>query len=170
MANSGYQCCYCAQGVAESGDDPVSIVLRSASDHHASQQLWAHAFCLFRMVKSAPLNLALPEELELLPRELALQSASASEIVLPYAQALEALEVIARAGRRVVGWEGWIRTPDGAVGHGDTAMGLDSLSTLDGQQAIARCRQTIGEAYSAWNKSAAHPGTDLLFNITVASA
>jgi hypothetical protein len=133
----GYQCCYCARSIAVVGDDPVSIVLKSASDHQASQHLWAHALCVFRMVPSAPLNLALPEELEILPRELALQSASPNEVVLPYLQAIEALEVYARARRRVLGWEGWIRRPDGSVGHGDAVLGTRDLSTLDADKQLA---------------------------------
>jgi len=166
----GYQCCYCAQSIAEVGDDPVSIVLKSASDHHASQHLWAHALCVFRMVPSVPLNLALPEELEILPRELALQSASPTEVVLPYLLAIDALEVYARARRRVLGWEGWIRNPDGSVGHGDSVRGSRDLSTLDAQQAMTTCRRTIDDAHSAWNSSATDPGTELLFCITIAAA
>jgi hypothetical protein len=167
---SRYQCCYCAQGIAEVGDDPVSIVLRSARDQVASQHLWAHALCLFRVVRSAPLNLALPEQLELLPRALALQSASPSEVVLPYLQAIEALEVYARARKRVLGWEGWSRTPDGKVGHVDPIMGTGDLSKLDVQQAMATCRRTIDEAHSAWSASASSHDAELLFCIAIAAA
>lgn len=170
MTSSGYQCCYCAQSIVAIGDDPVSIVLRSARDHHASQHLWAHALCVFRMVRSAPVNLALPEELEILPREIALQSASPTEVVLPYRQALEALDVFARGRRHVVGWEGWTRTPDGAIGHADGVMGSVDLSRLDPQESIATCRRSIEEAHFAWNNSDANRSAELLFCITVAAA
>ncbi len=122
------------------------------------------------MVRSAPLNLALPGELQLVPRELALQSASPSEVVLPYREAMEALNIFALARRRVLGWEGWIRTPDGEVGHGDAAMGSGDLSTLDDQQAMATCRRTINGAHAAWSGSTAFPGAELLFCITIAAA
>ena len=167
---STYQCCYCAQGIAQVGDDPVSIVLRTGPDREASQHLWAHALCVFRMVRSAPLNLVLPEELELLPRELALQSASPSEVVLPYLQAIEALKVYAGARKRVLGWEGWIRTPDGTVGHANPPMGTADLSKLDVQSAMATCRRTIDDAHSAWSASVSSHDAELLFCITVAAA
>jgi len=170
MLGSGYQCCYCAQSIAEVGDDPVSIVLRSASDPQASQHLWAHALCVFRMVRSAPLSLVLPEQLEMLPRKLALQSASPNEVVLPYLQVIEALEIYARARRRVLGWEAWIRKPDGSVGHSDAVPGTGDLSTLDVQQAVTTCRRSIDEAHSAWNNSETDPGTELLFCVTIDSA
>jgi hypothetical protein len=82
----------------------------------------------------------------------------------------EALEIFARARRRVLGWEGWIRTPDGRVGHGDAPMGCEDLSAFNDQEAIAICRQTIDAAHSAWNGSVAHPGAELLFCIALAIA
>ena len=93
---------------------------------------------VFRMVKSAPVNLALPDSLEMLPRNLALQSASPVEVVLPYPQVIEALDVCVRAGRRALGWEAWLRTPDGAISHGDAPMGSADLSALNDLQA-AEC-------------------------------
>jgi hypothetical protein len=105
----------------------------------------------------------LPDQLDVLPLELALKSASPSEVVLPFRDANQALDTFARLGWRVLGWEGWIRTPDGAVGHGDAPHGTPDLSELTKEQAVALCRRTMHTAHAEWRGSDAYQGAELLF-------
>jgi hypothetical protein len=170
MPASNYQCCFCGTGIATLGDDPVEITVRTGRDQEASQKLWSHALCLHRRVHSSvPVNLALLDELEDIPLALALQSASPNEIVLPYDEAVLAVDALVAANRRILGWEGWILTADGRVGHGDAPQGTEDLSHLVGQDAAELCRRTMREASDAWNGSSTYPGAKLLFCITVAA-
>lgn len=57
------------------------------------------------------------DEIDLLPEALRSQSLSKREIVLPYQQALDALEILVVAKLAVVGWEGWVKYVDGRHGH-----------------------------------------------------
>lgn len=50
-------------------------------------------------------------------------SASATELVLPLIQALEAVEFFERSGSTVLGWEGWLRYSDGRLGHSSKHQG-----------------------------------------------
>lgn len=147
----------------------MTIVLSTSGDPNAYQELWAHALCLHRGIRYAPLHAALPDQLDVLPLELALKSASPSEVVLPFRDANQALDTFARLGWRVLGWEGWIRTPDGAVGHGDAPHGTPDLSELTKEQAVALCRRTMHTAHAEWRGSDAYQGAELLFCITVAA-
>ncbi|WP_176155087.1 hypothetical protein [Burkholderia vietnamiensis] len=57
-------------------------------------------------------------QLQCLPPEIALQSISPREIVLPLNAAIAAIDYCANNKIRILGWEGWIQSPDGRVGHG----------------------------------------------------
>lgn len=165
-----YQCCFCGNRVAPLGDDPVELTLRTGRDQEASQMLWAHALCLHRRVHpSVPVAFVLPDGLEDIPRHLALQSASPNEIVLPYDEAVLAVDALVAAKRRILGWEGWILTADGRVGHGDAPQGTEDLSHLNGSDSAEVCRRTMREASDAWTALSALPGAKVLFCITVAA-
>lgn len=170
MLGSNYQCCFCGNGIAPLADDPVEITLRTGRDQEASQALWSHALCLHRRVHaSVPVAFVLPDELEDIPRDLALQSASPNEIVLPYDEAVLAVDALVAAKRRILGWEGWILTADGRVGHEDAPHGTEDLSHLIGSDAAEVCRRSMREASEAWTGSSTYPGAKLLFCITVAA-
>lgn len=165
-----FQCCVCANGVPRIGSDPVEISIRPAdvSDTGEEQVLWAHSTCLHRAVHpTVSLLPRLPDELELLPRDLALRSASPVEVVLPYRDALDAIRIIHSKGMGVAGWEGWIRTPDGRVGHGDAPSGA-TLSRLGVDESARACSEQIQAAESSWRGSSLHPEAELLFCITFA--
>ena len=61
--------------------------------------------------------------LELLPARIAEKSTSHEETVLPIAEALEAIDLLEMKGLRILGWEGWVKTADGKVGHGSAPQG-----------------------------------------------
>jgi hypothetical protein len=56
------------------------------------------------------------DEISLLPQMLREQFLSHREIVLPYQEAKEALDLLRRAQWAVWGWEGWVKYLDGSHG------------------------------------------------------
>ncbi len=66
------------------------------------------------------------DEISLLPQMLREQSLSHREIVLPYQEAKEALDLLRRAQWAVWGWEGWVKYLDGSHGFASGGvMGAD---------------------------------------------
>lgn len=106
-------------------------------------------------------------ELPLLPGRIAEKSISPRETVLPQAEALEAIDHLEAKGIHIAGWEGWVKSADGRVGHGSAPQGTVSLDDLSVQEAAQLCRETIPESAALWAEE--NPGTtdELYFCITV---
>ncbi|KVH41618.1 hypothetical protein WJ39_05015 [Burkholderia diffusa] len=106
-------------------------------------------------------------QLQVLPRELARQSISQQEIVLPLDAVIAAIDYCANHGIRILGWEGWIQSSDGRVGHGNAPQGTTNLAHLTMVEAADFCRRTIRAAATAWSESC--PGTTdrLYFCVTI---
>ena len=102
-----------------------------------------------------------------LPLHIAEKSISEREIVLPMTEALEAVDFFESKGTLILGWEGWIKTADGRVGHGSAPQGTVSLQDLSVVAAAQVCRETIPLDAAQW--AAENPGTTdaLHFCITV---
>jgi len=94
------------------------------------------------------------------------RSASPRELVLAYADALKALTELQRHNARVLGWEGWLRHPDGRVGHSADHQGTADLSSLDFAAAYELCRTSIREAQTQFDSQPERSGCELLFCIT----
>src|SRR5438270_8974758 len=82
--------------------------------------------------------------------ELRVQSLSKSEIVLPCSEALKAIAVLMAARWAVFGWEGWVKRPDGSIGHHQDYQGTVSLERHAGEtwdefvrNAADLCRSTM---------------------------
>lgn len=105
--------------------------------------------------------------LDFIPSSLASLSISEKEIVLPMKEALEAVDYLERHGRHILGWEGWVKTPDRRVGHGSAPQGTVSLEDYSPTEAAGICRATIPEEAKVW--AADNPATkeSLYFCITV---
>ncbi|WP_156443542.1 hypothetical protein [Burkholderia sp. MSMB1835] len=105
--------------------------------------------------------------LKMLPPEIARHSISHREIVLPFDAAIAAVDWCAINQIPILGWEGWIRSADGRVGHGNAPQGTTSLEGLSVRDAADFCRRTICAAALDWTKM--HPETTdrLHFCITV---
>ncbi|EFH84570.1 MAG TPA: hypothetical protein VHZ51_28070 [Ktedonobacteraceae bacterium] len=56
-------------------------------------------------------------ERDLLSEDLQRKSLSRNEIVLPYADALQALVILEEAHQAVLGWEPWLKWPNGSHLH-----------------------------------------------------
>lgn len=113
---------------------------------------------------------------ELLPLELARKSLSLSEIVLPYAEVLEAIEHLAAKGYFVFAWEGWIDYPDGRHTH-SIHQGTRGFWGTKGQSAQERiretgtfARQTIEESQREWNSKPEVVGATLCFCLSIETA
>ena len=88
-------------------------------------------------------------QLDLLPERLRVKSVSSREIVLPLPEALAALDWLEARGARVLGWEGWVKTSEGHVGHGSAPHGW-STDNLTNAEALQLCRTTIPAAAAEW--------------------
>jgi hypothetical protein len=88
-------------------------------------------------------------QLDLLPERLRDTSISPREIVLPLSEALEAIDLLESRGVRILGWEGWVKTADGRVGHGSAPQGW-STDKLTDTEAAQLCRTTIPNAAAEW--------------------
>ncbi len=77
----------------------------------------------------------------------------------------------------VIAWEGWIRYPDGRVGHSAKHQGSFDFQPEEGEphlQAVQRAaepaKQTIAEAKTEWDREPEVPGASLYFCITYEAA
>ena len=88
-------------------------------------------------------------------------SASHRELVLSLPKALEALAAYEAKGVKVQGWEGWLRYPDGRLGHSRVHQG-----TAGGPWERPDLARTMQEAQAEHDREPERPGTELLFSIT----
>jgi hypothetical protein len=101
----------------------------------------------------------------LLPNHLVSASASKDELVVPFAQAVEAVDAIERGGGVILGWEGWLRRADGSLGHSANHQGTADLSGTPRESAFALCRSTIADANRKHAGAPEISGSELLFCI-----
>lgn len=103
-----------------------------------------------------------------IPEELLSRSLSDREIVLPYPEVIAVINRLPEFSLRVLGWEGWLRYPDGQVGHSPLRQGTVDLSDLTPTKAADFCISTIAQAHS---EAMGQPESgELYFCITVDAA
>jgi hypothetical protein len=107
------------------------------------------------------------EVLALLPESIRLHSISTREIVLPEPAALQAIDYFEEEGLLILGWEGWIKTEDGRVGHGTAPQGTASLEALSVGEAAHICRTSIPNHAQAWRREFPNTTDALHFCLTV---
>lgn len=105
--------------------------------------------------------------LDLLPPEIMALSISQREIVVPLKEALEVVDIMESKGILILGWEGWVKTEDGRVGHGSAPQGTMSLEDCSVEEAAEICRKTIQEDAAAWESENKRSNEKLHFCITV---
>ena len=88
--------------------------------------------------------------LELLPARIAAKSISSDEVVLPMAEALEAIDTFEAKGILILGWQGWLKTQDCGVGVRNAPQGTVSLDHLSVAEAARVCRDTIRQDAESW--------------------
>lgn len=106
---------------------------------------------------------------DLLPPELAQHSLSDREIVLPYSEAIEAIDHLSGIGYRLLGWEGWLRYADGSRGHSGRHQGTEGVERMDVAEAADYCKLTIKDSHEIWQKDPCYRGADLYFCISCES-
>ena len=94
------------------------------------------------------------------------RSASPNETVLTYADAMVLLSIYEKTDVKVLGWEGWIKYPDGRLGHSSNHQGTVCLSSLSKVSALTLIRSTIIESYREWLEDPEVQNAELLFCIT----
>jgi hypothetical protein len=114
------------------------------------------------------------EEIELLPQALREQSLSEQEIVWPSHEALAVLELLVRARWALLGWEGWVKYPDGR--HGQTPGGVLATESIEPeagetwesyvQRSARECAETILKEHRAWDASPGSAHLVLCFCLT----
>jgi hypothetical protein len=98
--------------------------------------------------------------------EFQFKSASSSELVLPLSEALEALQLMAQSGVSVLGWDGWLRYPDGKLGHSQQHQGTASAPQLSQAELYAWFRSTMQDSQVEHHHNPEVSGSELLFCIT----
>jgi hypothetical protein len=107
------------------------------------------------------------KSLELLPPKIMALSISQREIVVPLKEALEIVGIMESKGILILGWEGWVKTEDGRVGHGSAPQGAVSLEEYSVEAAAEICRKTIKEDSAVWESENIGLNEKLHFCITV---
>jgi len=102
-----------------------------------------------------------------IPRRIIQASASSSELVLPALQALELVDLAISSGEHILGWEGWLRYPDGRLGLSLRIQGTVPLEALSAVESCDLVSNTIREALAQWSQDPHPDRAELLFCITL---
>jgi len=94
------------------------------------------------------------------------RSISKEEVVVSYLDAMELLSIYLDLKESVLGWEGWIKTADGCVGHFTRYQGTSDLSSISTSAAIALIKSSIMQSYKDWKESPEVDNDELYFCIT----
>ncbi|MFL7029204.1 MULTISPECIES: hypothetical protein [Vibrio] len=84
-----------------------------------------------------------------------------------YTDAMELLYIFEKESVLVLGWEGWIKHPNGKLEHSIKYQGTSDLSSMSNSAAIALVKGTIMQANTEWEELPEIPISSLLFCITV---
>lgn len=95
------------------------------------------------------------------------RSRSANEIVVSYMDAMELLHIYKNNDTKLLGWEGWVEHPDGALGHSEKYQGTVDLSGMDNLSALALVKATIMQSHTEWEAKPEINDAELLFCITI---
>jgi hypothetical protein len=113
------------------------------------------------------------DALDLLPQKLRALSLSDCEVVLPYEEAILALDLFVAARWGLLAWEGWVKYPSG-VGHHSDYQGTVGLTrrmdeTWDDfvRRSAEFCRKTMQADQQRFGHDAACQGMQLYFCFTV---
>lgn len=98
--------------------------------------------------------------------EIKSRSASKEEVVVEYIDAMELLHIYEGNDTQVFGWEGWIKYPNGSLGHSRKYQGTTDISGMPNSSAIALAKNTIMQAHTEWCEIPEVEGAILLFCIT----
>lgn len=95
------------------------------------------------------------------------RSVSSNELVVCYMDAMDLIDIFRERGFKVLGWEGWLVYPNGAIGHSSRHQGTSDLSAMPATAASDLVKATITQAYKEWQLRPEVPNVELYFCITV---
>lgn len=104
-------------------------------------------------------------DLAALPPELAKLSLSEAMVILPQDAALAAIAHLTERGRRLEGWEGWVKLRDGGRAKSLTHGGSFALPR-DPARAAQNATAAIRRAQTLWDRNPEYPGAALHFGLT----
>lgn len=91
------------------------------------------------------------DPLLVLPPELSRKSISKREVALPLGDALLAIDILASNSFHILGWEGWVKSADGRVGHGSAGHYAGGpFESLTPNDAANRTKEGIVEDAASW--------------------
>ena len=93
---------------------------------------------------------------------MARQSLASGSIILPLDAALQAIDHMARAGRRVQTWEGWVKLPDGGRARSLAHAGSFALPR-EVDRAATTTRDGLQRAQARWDRDPEYPNAKLYF-------
>jgi hypothetical protein len=110
------------------------------------------------------------DEMNFVPERILKLSLSENELVLPFHEAQEAIEILEKEGFIILCWEGWLRYADGAVGHSLTYQGTREIQRRPDEawaDFTARARQSFArsasESQQKFIAKPENPGAELYF-------
>lgn len=120
------------------------------------------------------------KDIDILPKEMMAKSLSQREVILPYEDALKALDIFLDAGWAFLGWEGWIKTTTGEIGQTvefiGAIMGTVSIEQEEGEswkeyakRGYDFMKETIIMDDKDWKKSKSAKIYELYFCISASS-
>ena len=86
--------------------------------------------------------------------------------MLRLSEALAALQFMEQSGIYASGWEGWLRYPDGKLGHSQQHQGTAPAPQLSQAELYAWFRSTMKESQVEHHGNPEASGSELLFCIT----
>ncbi len=66
---------------------------------------------------------------------------------------MELLRILRGKTTRVLGWEGWVKYPDGSLSHSQEHQGTVDLSSMSRESAIMLSESTITLANKEWQEN-----------------
>ena len=99
--------------------------------------------------------------------EIISRSESSDEIVLGYTDAMELLHLYENDSTQICGWEGWIKYPDGSLGHSKKHQGTEDLTHMPKLSAIALAKSTIMQSHNEWQEKPEVESASLYYCITI---
>lgn len=99
--------------------------------------------------------------------KLSLQSLAQDQIVLPEAEAIQAIDQLHAKGFHVLGWHAWTQTTDGEIEQHPRTQNPDTLAKLPRKQAAETCKQSIRAYAQRWTQEHPNPTTQLYFCLLV---
>lgn len=172
---------HCTVGRSKVGFATLTVVIAQISAHATTSLVIAHPVCdLSNINRPCGKYASQPKETDVhippqvshnpmasLSGKLSLQSRTQDHIVLPEAQALQAIDQLHEKGFHILGWHAWTQTIDGVMEQHCPLQNPDELAKLPRKQAAETCKRSIQAYAQQWTQEHPDPTTQLYFCLRV---